>query len=385
MARRRGTIYKKTSGLWEAQIFSKDKNKRLSKAFKKKGQAVDWLEKTAIQVNQGLTGDAASTNVEKLLSTWLDTKAGKLMPNTIRLYADIIKNHILGDLGDVRVLDVDARIIQEFYSRLKLRGVSPRNIELVHSVLHGALKLAERQGSVAKNWAGLVEVPRSKRREIKVWTESQVSRFLANVGKDQLFYRFAFYSGARRGELLGLQWSDIDWRAETVKIQRQVYRAAGGGFTFESPKTRRGVRSIRIGLGLLDALRDHLYRVLPLARDIAGDRWKDFDLVFPSTVGTPLNGGHVSASFKKLAKDAGLPVIRFHDVRHTAASLMLMNGEPPIQVAGILGQSVEVLHSTYAHWIPTDQERVAAYMDQVTTPVLVGLNRSADNLQTKDD
>jgi integrase len=385
MARRRGTIYKKASGLWEAQIFSKDKNKRLSKAFKKKGQAVEWLEKTAAQVDQGLTGDAAVATVKKLLGFWLDAKTGKLRPTTIKLYTGIINNHILDDLGSVRVRDIDTRLIQEFYTLLKNQKVTPRNIELVHTVLHGALSMAERQGMVAKNWASLAEPPRTKKRNVQVWTESQVAHFLANIPGDHIFYRFAFFTGARRGEILGLQWADVDWRAETVTIRHQVYFKPGGGFELVAPKTKKGIRAIRMGSMLLEGLRQQFNQVIPMARELAGEKWQEHDLVFPSSVGTPRQASMVTSRFKQLAKDAGLPVIRFHDIRHTAASLMLANGEPPVRVAGILGQSVAVLHDTYAHYIPDDQSRVAAYMDRIVTTNFIKLNRSADNLQTKDD
>lgn len=246
-------------------------------------------------------------------------------------------------------------------------GTGNRTIEIVHTILHGFLKFAQREGLVAQNWAKLTEVPRPNHREMKVWDESQVSQFLQFVQADP-FYRLAFHTGMRRGELLGLQWKDLDFKTGMLTVRRQAFRPEGGGFVFQPPKTETGKRAIRLGKGLIEALRIRFNETIPQMQLLAGDSWQENDLIFPSIKGTPQDGYNVSRNFHRLAVAAGLPPMRFHDIRHTCASLLLAHGEPPMRVAAILGQTVQVLLSTYAHVIDNDQERAANLMDEITTP-----------------
>jgi integrase len=160
-----------------------------------------------------------------------------------------------------------------------------------------------------------------------------------------------------------------------IRINRQVYKPLGGGFIFQEPKTERGKRAIRLGTGLIESIRHHYKYTIPKMIAIVGqDRWKEFDLMFPSSVGTPKNGYQVSKEFKRKVQEIGLPEIRFHDIRHTAASIMLMHGIPPMRVAAILGQSVQVLFDTYAHYIPDDQESVSQLMDEITTTTTIKID-----------
>lgn len=377
-----GGIYKRPNGTWLAQISAG--GKRLSKTFPTRKEASTWLQKTAGQVRQGLTYDASKTNLEGLLDDWLSLKESKLRASTLELYATQIRNHIKPGLGGIRLMDLNPGVIQAFYSRLQEQGTGRRTIELCHSILHGCLKHAHRLGLVAQNWASLVEVPRPEKREMQVWNENQVSQFLA-YAPDRAFYKMAFDTGMRRAELIGLQWPDLDWQSRYLIVRRQVWNPAGGGWRFQEPKTDRGRRKIRLGENLVGLLRRHFNEVLPLARAIAGERWQENDLIFPTSIGTPRDGYEVTKKFQSLAKEAGLPVIRFHDIRHTNASLLLSNLEPPVRVAHRLGMSLAVLLSTYAHYIPSDEgeERAAALMDAITSPVEIGFLKIATDFNTE--
>ncbi len=176
----------------------------------------------------------------------------------------------------------------------------------------------------------------------------------------------------RRGELLDLQWKDIDWVKRQIMIRRQCYHPEGGGFIFQPPKTKLGKRTIQVGQWIIDHLRAQL-QVVDDYRKRAGDVWQENDLVFPSLIGTPLQPCRLSHEFPDLAKKAGLPVIRFHDCRHTAATLMLSHGIPPVIVAGMLGHSISILLTTYAHFIPTMQNQAAQLMDTILAPIPIEL------------
>ena len=365
-----GSISHRSNGTWLAQVSIE--GKRVSHTFKLRKDAQDWLTNTTRQVKQGLTYSSSKTNVDELLTAWLVLKSANTRLATQEQYRRLSRLYISPRLGGIKMQDISSAKIQNLYSELGKKGTGKRTIELVHTILHGFLDYANRQGFIAQNWAALVEVPRPEKSEMSVWGESQVSQFLMTVPDDP-FYRLAFATGMRRGELIGLEWKDIDWNSGMIHIRRQVYEPEGGGFIFQAPKTERGRRGIRLGPGLIEALRKHFKTTIPLMKAIAGNDWQENDLVFPSNNGTPRNGYEVSKTFHKAGLLAGLPDIRFHDIRHTAASIMLLHGEPPVRVAGILGQSVAVLLSTYAHYIQDDQERASKLMDDITTTTTIQL------------
>ncbi len=368
-SRNEGSLSKRANGSYLAQV-SID-GKRVSKVYKTKKEAQEWVTTMTGQVKQGLTYNSAKTTVDELLAEWLKIKKTKSRPATEEQYRRIARLYISPALGKLKLQDLTAARIQRLYSDLEKQSVGKRTIEITHTVLHGFLAHAQRLGLVAQNWAALVEVPRPASREMVVWDESQVSQFL--IANPDPFYRLALATGMRRGELIGLQWKDVDWNAGMIHIRRQVYELEGGGWIFQAPKTERGRRGIRLGRGMLEALRYQFTVTIPQMQAIAGEAWQENDLIFPTGKGTPRNGYNVSKDFHERAVISGLPVIRFHDMRHTAASIMLLHGEPPVRVAGILGQSVQILLSTYAHYIPDDQERASSLMDAITTPVSIDL------------
>jgi integrase len=365
-----GSLYRLPSGRWRALVTVK--GKRISHISDTQKEANQWIRETVNQVEQGLTYSSAKITVGDFLDEWICIKQDKVRPATIEQYQRLVRIYLKPGLGYLKLKDLSAAGVQKFYSQLQNEGIGRRTVSIINTVLHGALKHAQRLGLVTQNWAALVEVPRPPRREMKVWDESQVNQFLS-YAPDNAFYRLAFATGMRRGELIGLKWIDLDWVAETIIVRRQVAHPQGGGWRFQEPKTVKGRRVIRLGPGLIAALRDHFNHEQPLARELAGSRWQEHDLIFPTSIGTPRNGYEVSKTFKKLAQEAGLPAIRFHDIRHTAASIMLLHRSPPVRVAAILGQSVAVLLDTYAHYIPDDQEAEAALMDMITSPTAIEL------------
>jgi integrase len=366
-----GSLNRRANGTWLAQV-SID-GKRLSRTFRLRKDAQDWLTSTTGQVKQGLTYSSSKTTVDELLMSWLAMKKTNKRPATIELYSRMVKLYISPSLGSMKLQEITPAKIQAFYSDMEKNNKGRRTIELVHTILHGFLDHANKQGLVAQNWSEMVEVPRPGKREMSVWDETQVSKFLITVPEDP-FYRLAFATGMRRGELAGVQWKDLDWNTGMLHITRQVFEPEGGGWNFQSPKTERGRRGVRLGPGLLEALRKQYASTIPLMRAIAGNNWQENDLMFPTEKGTPRNGDNIYREFSIKAKESGLPVIRFHDIRHTAASIMLLHGEPPVRVASILGQSVGVLLSTYAHYIQDDQEKASRLMDDITTVNTIDLN-----------
>lgn len=327
-----------------------------------------------VQVENGLTFSGLKTTLGKFIDSWFAIKQKNIRGATQEQYSLMIRVYIKPYLGSLILKDLTPLAIQRFYDSLVEKGTGDRTIEVIHIVLHGALSHARVIGLVSENWTEKVQVPRPEKVEMQVWDENQVNTFIVSLSAShQPFYRLAFATGLRKGELIGLRWPDIDWSASQLKITRQIFRPAGGGWRNQPPKTDRGRRSIRLGAGVMDSLRYQLNEVIPLQKALAGSNWQENDLIFPSSIGTPKNGNNLSREFGILATSAGLPRIRFHDIRHTAASIMLYHNTPPVQVAAILGQSLNVLLTSYAHFISGGEDFPAGIMDQITTPIAIDL------------
>jgi integrase len=248
---------------------------------------------------------------------------------------------------------------------------SMRSIRIIHSVLHRSLNKAVQYGLVVKNPAHGAALPKYKHAEMQVLDESQVSRFLvaAQGSRYEALYYLAITTGMRQGELFGLQWSDLHWNNGMLYVQRQSQRVAGKGWWFEEPKTRAGRRPVMIGEVILQKLREHLERQ-PLQKAVTGSRWQENNLIFPSTIDTPGDPSNLRVDFRKVLEKAGLPMIRFHDMRHTAASIMLNNNIPVITVSKRLGHAKpSTTLDIYGCLYPESQEEAARIMDEIITPI----------------
>ena len=378
-----GTIHQLPSGSWRVQV--RLDGQRLGKTFRRQAQAKNWLNEISEQIAGGLTYDVAKITLGEFVDDWYAIHKTRLKVNTQDSYARTIRLHIKPNLGDIKLLDLTPAILQNRYNQIAAVGITTRPLQIAHSILHQALDHACRLGLLARNPSDLVILPTPEMdheiRDLHVWTESQVSSFILSLEgqRNRYLYQLALAAGMRRGELVGLQWSAIDFLDSTLTVRQQVVELPGGGWKFQSPKTRAGRRTFAIGPGLIDALRAQI-SVVDLARQFAQSSnrytWEENDLVFPSLNGTPQNGYNLSKEFDRLARAAGLPDIRFHDMRHTAASIMLANGIPLIEVSRILGHSKpSITLDIYGHFIPGHDRQAALLMDSITTPVSISIAR----------
>ncbi len=178
----------------------------------------------------------------------------------------------------------------------------------------------------------------------------------------------------RQGELLGLKWSDLDWQRGTLRVQRQVQPKKGVGKVFVPLKTKASNRTIPIGNEMLQSLREHQQRVL-IDKAVSGKNWQEQNLIFPSIFGTPISATNMIKEFKAMLTEAGLPKIRFHDLRHTAASIMLNRGIPVLVASRVLGHSQpSTTLNVYGHLIPIMHEDLGNQIDDWVTPVPIVLD-----------
>lgn len=305
--------------------------------------------------------------VSQYLGEWIQMKQHSLRPRTALEYERLIHSYINPLLGDFLLSELNPRIINAFYKYLIEQGKGIRTIRFVHSVLHVALQNAVHFNYLEENPARRACLPKWEKGEMQILNENEVRVFL-NACKQSKYcylYYLAITTGMRMGEILGLKWEDVDWQRGTLSVKRQVQRVSGRGIVFSKPKTRAGTRVIKLGIGTINALREQR-KLIQQMKSRKNGRWKENNLVFPSTVGTTIPTGNLRKDFYDVLENAGLPKIRFHDLRHTAATLMLNGGVPIMVVSKILGHSKpSVILDFYSHCTIGMQDEAASIIDKV--------------------
>ena len=377
MAKKRGqnegTIYKRKDGTWSAQVSIQ--GRRLTGYAKTQSEARAWLRKTLNQVDSGITFLGAQMELGKYLEQWLITVKTSVRPKTYDQYKQIVTNHIVPILGRIKLKDVRPDHVQSLYNTKLKSGTSNRTVRMIHAVLHVALNQALQMGIISRNPSDAVIKPKLIKKEMKTLTDTQVQTLLLAVHgtRYEALYLLAVTTGLREGELLGLKWSDLDWITRNLSIQRQLQRLSGQGMVFSEPKSASGRRVIALGSATIEKLREH-YKRQQWERLAAGDHWVEYDLIFPTTIGSPSDWRNLVRSFKDVLRTSNLPNIRFHDLRHTAATLMLQQGIHPKVVQERLGHSqISLTLDTYSHVLPNMQEEAAEKIDELIIPVALRL------------
>jgi integrase len=357
-----GSVYKQKEGLWAASI-TLEGGKRKYFYGKTRKEVQEKLAGALHEQKQGTLVTTPQQSVGQFLTDWLEnTHKQRVRPRTYERYGEAIRLHIIPALGKYQLQKLSAQHVQAFYASKLKEGLSPTTVIYYHSVLHNALASAEKWGLVARNVCDLVTPPRKARFEIQPLTPEQVQQFLKVIGghKWEALFILALATGMRQGEVLGLKWQDINFTTATLQVRRILTRipsAAGGKEYIEAePKTQKSRRSIMIAPFALEALKQHRLRQLE-SKLKAGPFWEEHDYVFCTLTGTHLRPSHVLDEFKKLLKKGGLPAIRFHDLRHSAATLLLSLGVHAKVVQEMLGHTqISMTMDIYSHVLPGMQQ-----------------------------
>lgn len=283
-----------------------------------------------------------------------------------RLRASIARLERTVDLRPIPLTALTPAHVERAMAALTDRGLSPQTVRHARSTLRRALRDAQRDGILNRNVAALARPPRADRREMRALTAAEVGRLVAGTADDRFgpLYALAAGTGLRLGELLGLQWSDVDLDARQLTVRRALSRAHGGGFELAEPKTPRSRRTVMLPAIALDALRRQKARQAA-DRLAAGTAWQDSrGLVFTDALGRSGDPSAASVAFRTAADRLGLPV-RLHDLRHTAASLMLAAGVPLKVVSEALGHSsIAITADVYSHVTPDLRREAADALDR---------------------
>jgi integrase len=292
---------------------------------------------------------------------WLDdTVKPTLAPTTHLRYEQIVRLHIIPHLGSVKLAKLEPVHIAHMYSSQSKNGVSVRNQEMSGVVLQKALKNAVRFRLIPHNPGVDVDKPRRRKREMHVWDRDEVTQFLLVAQDDRLYalYVLALTTGMRQGELFALVWGDVDFDHATVTIRRTLEEIRGQ-FRLKEPKTAASRRQITLPTVALNALHEHRKAMLTEGHATSA--------VFCDTDGGYLRKSNLARrSFKPLIRRAGVRPIRFHDLRHTHATLLLGANENPKVVSERLGHAnVHITLDTYSHVLPNMQKQAAEKLDRL--------------------
>ena len=350
-----GSIYRRPDGRWTATIdLGWQGGKRRRKFLYGKTRA-EVAQKLAVALKAHRDGQVFGderTTVEQFLRAWLRSVEPSVGPRTWIRYEELIRLHAVPHIGRVRLTRLGARQLDQLYGELVRAGLSPTTVVQLHRILHHALRDAMRWNLVARNATELVTPPRKAHHDFVTFTPEQARCFLEAVKGDRLeaLYILALTTGMREGELFGLRWADVNLAAGSLHLVKML-------------KTRSSRRQVLLVSVAVDALGRHLARQRE-ERLLLGLEWDDHGLVFTNTVGRPLHPSNfLQRSFYPLLEQAGLPRIRFHDLRHSAATLLLGLGIHPKIVSEMLGHSqIAITLDLYSHVTATmQQEAVRAF------------------------
>jgi integrase len=365
-----GSIHRRKGGGWCAQytVYTANGRKRKTLYGKTRQEVAAKLTTGLSDREDGVIFDAENLTIGEYLDRWLkDSVERNVGPRTLSNYQLQVRQHLRPALGQVKLKALSPAHIQGLYRSKLDAGLAPSSVRYIHAVLHRALKQALRWGLVPRNASESVDLPRLGKEEVEVLLPYEVRAFLDAAREDRLeaLYVVAVTVGLRRGELLGLRWTDLELDGEPkLRVGRQLQRMRdGSGRRFVAPKGGKG-RTIRLPARTVEALKAHRARQAQ-ARLKAGSLYQDGGLVFASEIGTPLEPSNIDRrSFKPLLEKAGLPDIRFHDLRHTCATVLLSQGVNPKFVQELLGHAdIKLTLGTYSHFLPSMGDQTANAME----------------------
>lgn len=427
-----GTIFERKDGRWCATVhlgWENGRRKRKTVYGATRAEVADKLTETQADIARGLPVASDKQTLGGHLAWWLEEVVSrKNRPSTYRSYEQLVRVHITPALGKLALSKVTPQAVRSFLNTKADGKLSARTVQYLHAVIRKALNVALKDESIARNPAALVDPPRGAAREVEPLTPDEARRFLKAIEGNRLeaLYVTAVSLGLRQGEAIALRWRDVDLEAGTLRVRFALQRirpkqsepeAGKSAYSVASPsplesdksvnsvkrvperekkprvpnqthlvepKTKRSRRVISLPAVARAALVEHKLRQ-DAERLQAGSAWKTpqvhcegkvepvEDFIFTTTIGTPCESRGVTKRFQKALKDAGIPKHRFHDLRHTAATLLAVQGVHPKVIQSILGWDQLAMVDRYTHFVDEMRQSAAAQMDAILKPVAVNV------------
>jgi len=370
----RGSIRQRGKNSWQIQIYTDvgpdGKRRRHFETVRgRKGDAQRRLTELLTSLDKGVYTPPGKLTLADLLNQFLRGYVRtKCSPRTQDGYQMIAERHLIPALGHIPLRQLSPQAIQSYYGKACER-LSARTVHKHHRLLKESLKYGVRQGYLGRNPCDLVDPPSWKAKMMRTLTPEE-SKDLLEIASDNKFYPViytAISSGLRQAELLGLRWRDIDLNLQSISVCQVLYKHQGV-CEFKEPKTEHSKRRVGMTAKLVDYLREYKGERESLSLHL-GQLLKPDDLVFSNADGQPIDPSVLSHNFARIAKRAGLKGVRFHDLRHTFASLTLLKGAKPKVISEALGHSsVAFTMDTYSHIIEGMQSEAMELLDQVLPP-----------------
>lgn len=351
-----GAVYRTADG-WRGVVdlgWSGGKRKR--KYVRGRTQR-DVLVKMRPLVEAARSGSLRSTRSPRLdewMATYLDeVAASSVRPSTLSRYRQEVRLYISPALGRMTLERIEPQHIARFY-REQLRRLSPGSVRRLHALLRRSFTVAIRWGLATSNPVTMVDPPPLQQQPVDPLRLDEVRSLLSAAARTPLHARWLIAAtlGLRQGEALGLRWDDIDFVRSQIQVRRALQRRSDGALELVAPKTVRSRRTVPLPARTVRTLAEHRRRQ-DETRRTAGDHWQEYGLVFTTRTGGPISPRNDYRAFQRLLTRAGLRRVRLHDLRHTAASLLLQQGVHPRVVMEILGHSqISLTMNTYSHVVP---------------------------------
>ena len=376
-----GTVYQRKDGRWEAAgyvLATGDTRKRIRVYATTRKDALAQLTEKIATSNRGIPAPTAQGSVAAFLTYWLESVAvHRLRENTHTRYTAVVRLYLLPGLGKKKLAKLTAKDVRTWLDQLRTtcqcctrgldtarnqpkccavgtccrRRLSALTLAYVHSVLKSALEHAVREEEIPRNVARNVRMGTPRPRRFEPLTAEEARAFLTATDGHRLsaLFELALRTGLRKGELLGLRWEDLDLASGTASIRRTLQRTNSAGLTALPTKTHSSERRIALPTGCLRSLEQHRDQQRQ-ERETAGASWKASGYVFTRPDGSPIDGSTLTRDFNALLRRAALRRIRFHDLRHSAATLLLEQGVELVIIKELLGHAhIGVTATVYAH------------------------------------
>ena len=383
-----GTIIRRRDGRWMASItigreLTTGKLKRAYFYGKTRQEAADQLARALSDLGRGMFVAPHKLTVGQWLATWLqEYQRPPVRPLTFDNYERIVRCHLIPTLGHLPLKELRPEHVQRAYNERHQTGMSAGSIRVMHAVLHGAMKQAVKNQFMLRNVIEATLPPSARSRTMQPLSLQDVKHLLSEIANHRLFAAIllGLGTGLRRGELLALRWQDVDLQKGLIHIQQtlarvRVHETREDGkkthLIFQEPKTEQSRRTLPIPGDVIEELQRHKGRQAQ-ERLLLGQAYEDYGLVFCSTTGRPLEPFGFYRRFVRLLWQAGLPARRFHDARHTFATLMLELGESPKTVQVMLGHTtIATTLDIYSHVSLELEKRAVANLNAALRNVAI--------------
>jgi integrase len=369
-----GSVFQLKTGQWRAQLpYRKADGRRAfrTRAFPTKREAQDWLTKELYDRSAGTAIAPDKQTVGEFLDKWLKAQERQWSPKTARTYSDLVALHLKPELGHISIQKLDTPTVQFFLNR-KAEALAPKTVKHLRDTLRAALNVAIEWQLISKNAASKARGPKDREPSLRVLSREEARQFLNSLHghRDGPMFRLMLSLGLRKGEMLGLMLSDLALDAETPSVHiRRTLQAVGGKIVVGPPKSRSSVRRLPLSPAMAAVLRVHLQNRARLKAKNA-ECWQETEHVFVTSHGTPIYPRNVNRKLAATLKIAGIPHLRVHDLRHSAATFAVADSVPGIYVQEMLGHSnISTTMNVYAKVMSATLEHATSTLERILEPV----------------